>query len=588
MSTLTEAGHQKAGWRLVTFVVLLVACFLTAGMRLGYLQIERHGHYTELARKQQHRTITLNPPRGTLFDATGRELAVSAPADSIFADPQAIQDPAALAEALAPVLGLPQDVLRKKLTATNQFVWLARQVDEAVSEAVKELKLPGIHWREESRRFYPYGELGAHVLGFVGTDFHGLAGIEAQYEKVVAGHIGQRMVLRDASGQLAVAPGVAAEAARPGRDLHLTLDGAMQHIAERELLAVIRKYDAAAGSVVLLDPTTGAVKAMASWPTFDPNRFGAYPDRTTRWRNRAVADAFEPGSVFKVVVAAAALEENVIDPSDIIDCQMGKLLVQGVAIRDYKPFGLLTFREVISKSSNIGTIKVKQRIGDPRFYQQMLAYGFGAKTGIDLPGESLGILRPIEDWPPRTGAYAAFGQGISVTAIQLAAAFGAIANGGTLMKPYVVEAIGSGTQRERIGTPTAVGRVMSKATARQVGRLLEAVVAEGTARRAQVEGYRIAGKTSTAQKAVVGGYSATDHIAVFAGFGPSRSARLVTAVVVDRPRGNIHGGVVAAPVFAAINRQALVALGIAPEAEITESESADGGDDDPWRVEAGG
>ena len=564
MSTLIDTQGQKAGWRLVSFVTLLVAGFLAAGARLGYLQVERHGYYTELARKQQHREITLNPPRGTLYDDAGRELAVSAPSDSIFADPQAIEDPAAVARVLAPILGLPKAELEKRLTATNQFAWLARQVDEPVAAAVKELALPGIHWREESRRFYPYGELAAHVLGFVGTDFHGLAGIEAQYEKVVAGQIGQRIVLRDASGQLAVAPGSGSDAARPGRDLHLTLDGALQHIAERELRATIAKFHAAAGSVVVLDPVTGAVKAMASWPTFDPNRFGAYKDREQRWRNRAVADAFEPGSVFKVVVAAAALEENVVDPSDIIDCQMGKILVQGVTIRDYKPFGLLTFREVISKSSNIGTIKVKQRIGDERFYQQMLAYGFGSKSHIDLPGESPGILRPLESWPPRAGAYAAFGQGISVTAIQLAAAFGAIANGGLLMKPYLVEAIGNGSKLERVGQPKPVRRVMSSATARQVGRLLEAVVSEGTARRAQVDGYRIAGKTGTAQKAIPGGYSPTDFIAVFAGYGPSRNARLVAAVVIDRPHGNIHGGAVAAPVFAAIARQTLVALGVPP------------------------
>ncbi len=568
MSTLIEARQQKAGWRLATFVTLLAAGFLTAGARLGYLQIERHDYYAELARKQHHREITLNPPRGTLFDAAGRELAVSAPADSIYADPQAIENPAAVAEALAPILGLPRAELVERLTASNQFAWLARQVDESVAAKVKELQLPGIHWREESRRFYPYGELAAHVLGFVGTDFHGLAGIEAQYEKVVAGHIGQRIVLRDANGQLAVAPGLASDAARPGRDLHLTLDGALQHMAERELAAAIRKFNAASGSVVLLDPTTGAVKAMASWPTFDPNRFGAYTDREERWRNRVVADAFEPGSVFKVVVAAAALEENLIDPSDIIDCEMGKMLVQGVAIRDYKPFGLLTFREVISKSSNIGTIKVQRRIGDERFYQQMLAYGFGAKSHIDLPGENPGILRPVEDWPPRTGAYAAFGQGISVTAIQLAAAFGAIANGGMLMEPYLVEAIGSGAERRSVGQPRAVRRVMSPATARQLGRLLEAVVAEGTAKRVQIEGYRMAGKTGTAQKAVAGGYSPTDHIAVFAGYGPSRDARLVAAVVIDRPRGNIHGGAVAAPVFAAIARQALVALAVPPDMKV--------------------
>ncbi|HRC85417.1 MAG TPA: penicillin-binding protein 2, partial [Thermoanaerobaculia bacterium] len=564
--------------RVIFLFVGLLGWILAVALRLAYLQVERHDHYTELAERQQQRVVELAPPRGAILDARGRQLAVSGPADSIYAVPRDVKDKAAAIRQLAPLLGVPSPELLSRLSGDRWFVWLRRQIPHETAEAVKKLNLAGIGVREESRRFYPQGELAAQVVGFVGTDFHGLAGLERGFDTEVAGKTGRRVVLRDAGGRYAFDADLDWTDAEPGQELHLTLDLGLQYLAERELRRSVEEFDAAGGSAVLLDPATGAVLAMASLPTFDPNNFNEYGDLKERWTNRVIADAFEPGSTFKMVTVSAALEANLVDANDVFDCGMGKFVMGGVTIRDHKPFGMLTLRDVIAKSSNVGAIRVGLLAGEDRLWKQIVGLGFGRKTGIELPGESPGILRPREHWQPITKAYVSFGQGVAVTALQLAAAFGAVANGGQLLKPYLVESIGQPGELSRLHPqPELVGRAMSPSTAREMERLLEAVLAEGgTASTSALPGYYLAGKTGTAQMADGKGYSATDHMAVFAGFAPGRNPRLVGAVVVDRPRKDYHGGQVAAPVFARIVSQALLHEGIRPERDRPESWPGEG------------
>lgn len=548
--------------------------FGASATRLGYLQLERHEHYFELAEQQQQRVVELNPPRGTIFSRDGRELAVSGPADSVYAVPREIKDPRTTAIALAGVLGIPAKEIAAKLDGKGWFVWLKRQITPEEAERVRGLKLVGIALKEESKRFYPQGELAAQVVGFVGTDSHGLAGLEQTFDAKVAGKMATRVVLRDAGGRVAVDPDLGPAEAEAGRNLHLTLDSTLQHLVERELTRIAESSGAPTASAVFLDPWTGAVLAMASYPSFDLNRFndpayGEFPARKERWKNRVITDSYEPGSTFKMVPVAAAIEAGLVDGSDVFDCQMGKIVVYGKLIRDHKPFGVMTLRDVVAKSSNVGTIKVGLKAGAERLYQQIVNLGFGKKTGIELPGESPGILAPLPKWQPITKAYVSFGQGIAVTSLQLATAFAAVANGGQLVKPYLVEATSRGKSLEVLHQgPEVVRQAMSTSTARQLERLLESVTMEGgTGKKAAVEGYWVAGKTGTAQLADKGGYSRTDHMAVFAGFAPGRAPRLVGAVVVGRPRGDFHGGSIAAPVFGGVVSQALVYLGVRPERE---------------------
>ncbi len=555
--------------RLLFLVGMLGLWLAVIGARLYDLQVLRHEEFTRRAERQQQRVIELDPPRGTIFDARGRELAVSVEVESAFAVPREIRDVKAAAAALARVVGTDRARIERLLASDREFVWVARKLDPPLARAVRNLELPGVYFLEESKRYYPLRETAAQVLGYVGTDNHGLAGLEAMYEKVVAGKAGRRTVLRDAKAGMAVPPDLPSAAPVAGRDLHLTLDAAIQGIAERELAAAVVRLRAQSGTVVLLDPATGAVRAMASYPTFDPNHFNAAGGEA--WRNRAVTDAYEPGSTFKMITAAAALEQGLITPEDRLDCEMGGITLAGVRIADHKPFGTLSFREVIAKSSNVGTIKTALRVANRDFYATIRGFGFGRTTGVDLPGESPGLLMPVERWPALAKAYISFGQGVSVTPLQLTRAFGAVANGGRLLEPYVVRQIGSGDEAEdRHPRPVVAGEPVSARTLATLRSLLAGVTVEGgTGRAAAVPGYPVAGKTGTAQKAVPGrGYLPDEFIASFVGYAPLERPALVGLVVLDDPRGgSYHGGVAAAPVWGAIARQALLYLNIRPERE---------------------
>ncbi|MEA2561279.1 MAG: hypothetical protein QOH06_2783 [Acidobacteriota bacterium] len=537
--------------------------------RLYYLQVAQYDHYSSKAERQQQRVIKLDPPRGTIYDARGRELAVSVQVDSAYAVPSEILDPLDAAAKLARVVdGLDAKKLARELARDREFIWVARKLDPPVADAVRALNLKGIHFLPEAKRYYPMRELAAQVLGYVGTDNNGLAGLELLYDEKVAGKPGLRTVLRDASGAMVVAPGLSFAEAEPGQDLHLTLDAAIQHIVERELERAVVERGASRGMAVFIDPRTGGVLAMASYPSFDPNEFGRFT--SARWRNRTIMDVYEPGSTFKIITGAAALGSGLVHATDEFDCEMGSIVVYGKRIRDHKAFGRLTFAQILEKSSNVGVIKAALIVGDQRLYKTIQDFGFGRPTGIDLPGEGSGILHPMESWGMRGKAYISFGQGISVTPLQLVSAVSAVANEGTLMRPHVVAGIGQDgvvlVSHSQNRGPAMVGHPMAPATARELSRLLEGVVIQGTGKAAGVKGYRVAGKTGTAQIPVRGGYSSNGYLPSFVGFAPVDRPVMTGIVAIAEPQGwEYHGGQVAAPVFGAIARQVLLYLGIRPE-----------------------
>ncbi|MEM7582134.1 MAG: penicillin-binding protein [Acidobacteriota bacterium] len=548
--------------RLVVLSVLAGAWLCAVTLRLYDLQVRKHEAYRERATRQQQRVVMLYPPRGTIFDARGRELAVSVEVSSVAADPTTIEDPEAALQALA---GLVEpERLNKILASDREFAWIERKLDEPRARRFREVAPKGIFFLQESKRYYPLRSLAAQVLGYVGVDNKGLAGLEFLYDRVVTSEPGQRTVVRDARLGTVLHPRLEKDDATPGQNLHLTLDAAIQHLVERELARGIAESGARKGMIVVLDPNTGAILAMASYPTFDPNDFNASP--RSHQRNQVVQDAYEPGSTFKMVTLAAALETGVVDPLETIDCEMGGIRLSGVRISDHHPFGELTTRQIIAKSSNVGAIKLGFAAGREQLFDTIRKFGFGQPTGIDLPSESSGILRPLERWSQLSPAYISFGQAVSVTALQLTNSFAAIANGGRLLEPYIVESIGDEVRRPQ--PRKVVGLPISPSSVGQVRSMLESVVLEGTAKAAAIPGYRVAGKTGTAQKAIAGkGYADGKYIASFVGFAPVKNPALVAAVILDEPWPRYHGGEVAAPIFKEIASQILLYLGVPPDRE---------------------
>jgi cell division protein FtsI (penicillin-binding protein 3) len=549
--------------RLAFVLILAGAWFALIGARLGVLQVRDHEMYRERASSQQLRVVELDPPRGTIYDARGRELAVSVPVDSLFALPKTIDDRAGVAAALARVLEVDPKVVEERLDPERTWAWVERKLDPPAAQAVRALDLHGIGFAEESKRYYPMRELAAPLLGYVGTDDEGLQGLEYRYDEVVSGVGARRPVIRDNRGDRRLAfPDLSFAEATPGKDLHLTLDAAIQLVVEQELYRAVEANRARGGWAIVLEPGSGAVLALATYPPYDANRALEHPELE---RIRPVTDVYEPGSTFKVITAAAALEANAVDPTDVFDCELGSITLHGIRIGDHKPFGLLTLREVIARSSNVGAIKVGLKVGAAGLHDTIRRFGFGERTGIDLPGESAGVVPDFARWGALTPAYVSFGQGIAVTPIQLAAAIAAVADGGRRHRPFLVRAV-AGEELER-RQPIELGRPISESTARELQRMLEAVFEPGgTAYSARVPGYRLAGKTGTAQKVVDGRYSNTLYIANFIGFAPSRRPVIAGLVAVDEPRAGItSGGAVAAPVFAEVARRVLPYLGVAPE-----------------------
>ncbi len=544
--------------RLVILVAFAGVWMGAIGWRLLDLQIRDADTYRERAARQQRSEVVLNPKRGTIYDARGRTMAVSVETRTLYAETAKVDDPASLAATIAPLVGRSEERIEALLQKSGH-VPLARKLDRDVADGIDLTAFPGLYFLAESKREYPMGSLMAHVLGFVGTD-RSLAGLELRYDDEVAGEAVSRHVLRDGQQRLVVVAGSLGEP-KAGADLHLTIDATIQHLAERVLRETIESWKAKAGNVVILAPEDSAVLAMASYPAFDPNQFGDFgPDER---RNRVIQDSYEPGSTFKTITAAGAFERQVVHADQIMDCGNGFIRVGKARIRDHKPFPELTFRTAIAKSSNVCAIKAGQLVGGETLQQLIATFGFGAATGIDIGGEHPGIV-PLRVWDIETTAYASFGHGLAVTPLQLANAYAAIANGGTWNQPYLVRALEHEGETVDVRPIGRSRRVISKSTAYQVIRLLEEVVVSGTGRKAAIAGYRVAGKTGTAEKSDSGGYSETGRVAGFVGIAPARAPRLVCLVMIDEPTVATGGGEVAAPAFQRIVSEALFYLGATP------------------------
>jgi len=532
--------------------------------RLGWLQIVRHGDLAALAERQYSRTMVLQAQRGPIVDRSGAPLATSSPAESLFAQPRAVGDPVRVASRLAPLLGTPEIELHSLLTSSRPFVWIHRRLPPSTAAAVKALREPGLGFLPEPLRLYPNRELAAHVVGFEGVD-GGLEGIERALEETLRGTPGKAVVGRDALGREVVTETVLQRPA-PGQGVMLTIDRTIQYLAEREIDAAWRRTKAKAAMAVVLDPRNGDVLAMAVRPTFNPNAFLDVPSRE-HWRNRVVTDPFEPGSTFKVILAAAALEEGVVRPEDRIWAENGSITIAKITIHDWKKYGWLTFGEVLQNSSNVGSIKVGLALGRDRYYRYMTGFGFGALTGVGLAGESRGQLRDVSRWSALSLPTMSIGQEVSVTALQMVAAFGAIANGGTLMQPRLVRSVFDTQGKEiRRFEPKPVRQVVSPETARTLTRLMTQVVAAGTGHNAAIAGYDVAGKTGTAQKLdpATRRYSRNPGVLSFVGFAPAQEPRLAMLVMLDEPKNEKWGSEAAAPIFSAIGGGVLRYLDVPP------------------------
>jgi cell division protein FtsI (penicillin-binding protein 3) len=548
---------------MLIFLLLLLSLGGVAG-KLFFLQIQQRDRLAKRATKQYQRLLPIVSRRGTIYDRTGRELAVSLKVTSVFAQPAAIEDPAATAKALASILEQPANDVLARLTADKPFVWLERQLDPAQAEAISDLNLKGIGLYPESRRYYPRQELAAHVLGMVGLDDRGLEGLERQYDALLGGQPQFVAAQQDALGRV-IFRQEEPEQPTPIFDIRLTIDEVLQYITERELQRAVERSRAKAGTAIVMDPHTGEILALANRPTYDPNNYRKAPAATRR--DRAVTDAFEPGSVFKVILAAGALEEGVVRPDDRFFGENGAIEVGGVTIRDHEKYGWITVREILTHSSNVGAIKIGQKLGRSLYYHYISSFGFGTLTGVDVPGETPGLMRRPKSWSTLSLPVLSMGQEISVTPVQIATAFAAVANGGVLIKPHVIHALkaqdGSLTREVE---PVAIRRIITPETARTLLDILRGVVDEGTGKEAALEDYIVAGKTGTAQKMdpATGRYSHQKIVASFVGAVPADSPRLVILVLIDEPETLRWGGSIAAPTFREIARDALKYLQVPP------------------------
>lgn len=562
--------RKSVNWfkvRVILISLLLFFSFVLVVGRMFQLQVLKKEQLYTLAARQQMSHVPLVPKRGTIYDRNGNELAVSLEVDSVYADSKNVIEVERAVQELSMIFQKEKKDLRERLKSDKSFRWIQRKISQRETEAVKALNLSGVHLLKENKRFYPHSHLGAHLIGFVGLDSKGLEGIERQYDALLNGKQHVLVTERDAMGRGIMMAGGPYEKEEHYRNLFLTIDQQIQYIAEAELNQSVLKWGARGGMVIVMDPMTGKVLAMASHPFFNPNQFIQY--RPKSWRNRAISDMFEPGSMFKAFLAASVLEERIVQPSDSFDCEGGSYTVYDRTIRDHTKHGWLTFQQIIKVSSNIGAAKAAEKMGKERFYRSLCNFGFGEKTQVGLPGEARGIVQHPRYWPPVMLHTIAFGHGIAVTGIQMATAFSAIANGGILMKPQVVEKItdekGEVIQSFR---PETVRRVISEETSRKVMALLKGTTEKGgTGEQAIPQGYEVGGKTGTAQKVdnVLGGYSEDRFTSGFIGFAPAEEPKIVVLVAIDEPRGSTYGGVVAAPVFRAIVEKVLPHLNVFPK-----------------------
>ena len=572
--------------------VLLLWCFAICA-RLLYLQVFSYEKFIAQATHQQQRSVPLTAKRGNIYDRAGRELAMSVLVDSAFAVPTEVKDLPTAIWLITRITGEDYNVVLADCRAHKTFCWIARKADDETIERINSLKLQGIHFQKEPKRFYPARDLAAQILGSVGMDDSGQSGIEREFDVKLRGRPGEMSISVDARKQWFAD---VEKQPQPGENLVLTIDKNIQYVAEKELDQAIHDTQAIAGTVIVENPHTGEILALANRPTFNPNlRREITPAALT---NRAVSDVYEPGSAFKVVTISAALEEKVTNPNEVFDCQMGSIVYNGMRIRDAKPHGLLPVWGVLAESSNVGAIKIALRLGDERLYKYIRAFGFGQQTGIELPGETRGLTKPPSRWSKVSIAAISMGQEIGVSPIQLAGLISTFANDGVYVAPRIV----AGTLPPQGAMQTVAfhsvdgRRVISSPIAAEMRSMMQKVVLEGTGRRAALAGYSSAGKTGTGQKVdpATGKYSKTKYIATFAGFAPVNNPQIVVAVILDSAVGPHQGGQVSAPVFHRVAQQVLEYLHvpqdlpIAPrhqlllaQSKIRDKDLADEGPDHP-------
>ncbi|RJR21993.1 MAG: PASTA domain-containing protein [Desulfobacteraceae bacterium] len=556
--------------RWIRFRIHVVSALLGVGMaivlvRAFQLMVIEAGRLSAIAREDYTGKIKLPPMRGAIYDREGRELALSVQVWSIYAHPNKIKDKKGIAEKLAGILGERSDDIASLIKPDVRFAWIKRRVPSGMADAVRASGLEGVVVVAEPGRFYPGREVAAHVLGFVGRESQALEGIEKSYDELLKGEQGTLLQVRDAHARTISLFGPS-RMEQGTHDLILTIDKNLQYKAQQALREAVLKRNATAGHCLVVAPDSGEILAMAVMPDFNPNSVDAFS--AEQWRNRTVTDCYEPGSILKAFLLAAALEEGVVTPETTFDCENGNYSVGGSVIRDVHKYGVLTVADIMAKSSNIGCIKVGMRLGHERLVRYLKRFGFGEKASSDFVGEREGFIRVSSKARPIDQATVFFGQGLTVTSLQLAMGLSALANGGKLMKPIIVKKIinehGEVIQENH---PHVVRRVITSRTSEEVTRILERVVSkEGTAPLAAIEGFRVAGKTGTAQKVdpVTKRYSDRKHVAVFGGYILTESARLVILVVIDEPRGVSYGGVVSAPVFREVGKWSLNNLGIYP------------------------
>jgi cell division protein FtsI (penicillin-binding protein 3) len=550
---------RRANSRIRLLVLAFAGLFAVTLGRAAWIQIVHGPGYEAMASKQQRETIEIPAGRGTIYDRTGEPLAIGEQATTVYADPRNVVAPKKAAVKTATALGLDPDELYPSLIdRTKRFVFVERKADPVKAAALQKLGVAGIGFYPEERRTYPQGRVASQLLGFAGTDNRGLDGLERSLDRALAGKSGYEVVVRDPAGQAIDV--VTSRKERPGRNVVLTLDHQLQANAEQLLATAVHRWRAKGATAIVMDPRTGAILAMANAPTFDANRFTDAP--ADERRNRAVTDLYEPGSTFKIVTIAGALEDNLVTPETSFTLAPTIQVADRVIHESHtRPTERMTVRQILAESSNVGTITIaKEKLGGPELARWISRFGFGKATGSELPGESPGMVLPYDRWSGSTIGTVPIGQGIAVTPLQMVSAYAAIGNGGVMPPPHVVAKIGGKKVRHGKGR-----RIVSKHTAERMTAMFRDVVLEGTGTEAAIPGYTVAGKTGTANKAENGRY-VQKYVASFVGLVPARKPRLAILVMVDEPHGQIWGGSVAAPVFRDIARFALQYLEVPPDA----------------------
>lgn len=563
---MVSQRKRRGRWRIISLWVLLVIGLLVIAGRLVFIQAVEAKRYNRLALKQRLRAIELPPRRGAIYDREGEEVAISIETASIYATPYLVRNPHQAAKKLAPLLGIKEPLLVEKLTRDVGFVYLARKIDRQKAQRIVDLEIEGIGFLEESKRCYPCGDLASQVLGFVGMDNKGLSGLELYYDKVLRGKPGRLVAEKDPLGRSI--PGGVLQISTPvdGHNIQLTIDKDIQYKAQVELKSCVEKYKAKGGSVIVLDPRSGEIYAMANEPSFNPNKISNAD--ASSLRNRAITDLYEPGSTMKVVVAAAVLEERLFDPKSAFylpsTIKVGDRTVGEAHKRGSVNY---TLTEIVTHSSNVGAVKLGFKLGKERLYSYLKSFALTEPTGVDFPGEATPQVPIPDNWSCSTLGNVPFGQGLAVTGLHMTQLVSIIANDGLVVRPHFLsKAFDSKGKLVKRYSQDEGRKVISRQTTAEIGYIMEQVIKGGTGKEASVPGYRVGGKTGTAQKAKTngGGYDPGRYVASFMGFAPAQDPQLVVMVIIDEPKEAIYGGVVAAPVFKKVMEFSLAHLRISP------------------------